>query len=194
MKHLIILILLSCITVNLFGQTNCDSKFKELYSLSKKDTITPNELSASLQIVKALELNRCTDYNKTNKKGDLLIDETLTSILGKICLKSNSHVAINAYINYMKRHHGSAEEEISFSFERLFVQQPEYVLTVIGYDKTLLNQLEWGFVNNHSKPGLTAKNYKTVFYQVNPKIKTVYPKYKKQIDYLLNTISNELKG
>ena len=194
MKHLIILTLLFSIASTSFGQTNCDSKFKELYVLSKKDTIIPNELSASLKIVKALELNHCTDYNKTNKKGGLLIDETLTSLFGKICLKSNSHEAIKAYIDYMKRHHSSAEEEISFSFERLFVQQPEYVLSVIGYDKTLLNQLEWGFLNNHWKPHLTQKNYKAIFYQVNPKVNAIYPKYKKEIDYLLNTISTELKG
>lgn len=202
MKYFLVLTISLFTMLHVLGQGNCDPiKFKQLLSLSKKATITPTEFSSAMVTVKELEATRCVEYSVRVHRVDSVVS-TLTEVFGEICLKCNNPNAVKEYVNYMQRHTGSAEEEISFQFERLFVQQPGYILSLIGDNKDLLNQLVWGFLNNHSggedskskKPKLNSTNYKTIFYQVNPKIKVIYPKYKKQIDYLFNQISAELKG
>lgn len=40
---------------------------------------------------------------------------------------------------------------------------------------------------------MSSTNYKIIFYKVNPGVKVIYPKYKRQLDYLLSAISDELK-
>lgn len=189
MKPLIILTIGWFATLNVSAQ-NCDpGTFRKLEILSRKGLVTDSEFMTALTLVKSLEKNDCVDYVK-KKNGEEYVESGRTSLFGDICLKNNSLNAIQEYINYMKRHHGSAEEQISFSFEKLFARQPEFVLSIVGYNKDLLNQLEWGFVNNHS---LTSKNYKTVFFDINPEVKTTYPRYKKAIDYLLTEIGAEIK-
>ena len=165
--------------------------FEKLQTLSKKNTVTASDFSSALQLLKALEANFCTDY--IIKKND--VDSVIagrTYLFGEICIKNNSADAVKEYINYIKRHHTSAEKQISTSFEKLFVERPEDVLSAIGDDEDLLNRLELGFVNNHAH--LTSKNYKAVFYRVNPQIKHIYSKYKKAIDYLLGEIGGQLKN
>jgi hypothetical protein len=164
--------------------------FKTLTYISKKDSVTDSDLNAAVQCVKTLEERRCEDYTG-KKNGVEYVIATCTSLFGDICLKKNDFKAVDAYIKYMNREHGSAEEQISFSLEKLFVQRPEDVLSLIGYNKDMLNQLEWGFVNNHAH--LTTKNYRKVFYSVNSELKIIYLKHKKAIDYLLNAIDLELK-
>ncbi|MGZ3755598.1 MAG: hypothetical protein ACXVAY_08170 [Mucilaginibacter sp.] len=201
MKRFLFLIISFFTILNASAQGNCDPvKFKQLLLLSKKSAITPDEFSSTLSIVKELELTRCAEYSvKTSAKNDSVVS-TLTEVFGDICLTCNNQNAVKEYVNYLCKHKGSAEEELSLQFEKLFVQQPEYVLTTIGFDKDLLNHLEWGFINNHyensksNKPRLNSNNYRTIFYQINPKVKEIYPKYKKQIDYLLRQISSELRG
>ncbi len=114
-------------------------------------------------------------------------------MFGKICLHSDGPGAVDEYIKFMKRQKGSADEEISFCFEPLFAKWPGYVLSRIANDKFLLDQLDWGFVNNHFH-GLTPRNCRASLYNLNPKIKELYPKYKKQIDYLLATADGILKS
>ncbi|HTD40414.1 MAG TPA: hypothetical protein VK671_07335, partial [Mucilaginibacter sp.] len=118
---------------------------------------------------------------------------TRTGLFGEICLKKNDEEAIHQYINYLNRQHGSAEEELSFVFERLFQKQARSVLSQVGNDKYSLDHLVWGFLNNHYSSALTTKNYKKIFFEISPKIKEIYPKYKKSIDYLLQQIYGELK-
>jgi len=190
----IICALLLCLS-DLHAQNEYDcgiAQYKKLTHIAQKDSITGSDLTTTVLLIKELEKANCSDYTG-KKNGEEYAIATRTGLFGDICLKSNSQNAVEEYIKYMKRHHGSAEEQISFSFERIFVKQPEYVLSVAGYDKKLLDQLEWGFLNNHYRT-LTRKNYKARFYQINPKVKAIYPKYKKQIDYLLKEISGELKG
>jgi len=181
-------------TTDLHAQIGCDVvQFKSLTAISKKDSIADKDFAVAVKLVKELERDKCTDYTG-KKNGQDYVIATLTSLFGEICLRKNDQSAVQAYINYMKRNDGSADEQIALSFERIFQKQPQYVLSEIGYDEKLLNQLEWGFVNNHSEnPHLTTKNYMEVFFKVNPKIKSIYPVHKKQIDYLLHIIYLELK-
>jgi len=143
------------------------------------------------------------------------VESSLTYIFGKICLIKNDSNAVRVYIDYMRRNENSAEEQISFSFEYLFVKQPEFILSNCIHNDWLLDHLAWGFMNNRyygvqdpyednpnkaftvyynpPKPVLNDKNCKEIFYKVNPSLIKLYPKYKKQVDYLLNTISEGLK-
>ncbi len=191
MKAKVFLIILQVTTVNSFAQNKCDTKFRQLIAFNKKPIITNNDFLASLAIVKSLEINNCSDY-VVKKNGEEIVETDRTSLFGEICLKNNSRNAVKEYVNYMVRHGGSAEEEISCSFERIFVNQPEDVLSVIGFHDGYLDQLAWGFLNNHYKLNLNSKNYREIFYRVNPKVKSLNPKYKKHIDYLLKSIAGEL--
>jgi len=210
MKRFFLFAILIFIAANAFAQ-NCDpAKFRKLDVLSRKQIVTDSEFTIVLRLVKNLDRNRCSDYIR-KRKGQEYVVGGLTALFGEICLKNNNLNAVKEYVKYVKRHHGSAEEQLSFSFEELFVRQPEYVLSTIGYDEYLLNSLEWGFVNNHYytsddqkkvtkntdakvKPQLNTTNYKGVFYKMNPGIREIYPKYKKSIDYLLEQIRLELKS
>lgn len=191
MKAKVLLIILLATAVNSFAQNKCNTKFEQLIAFNKKPVITNNDFLASLTIVKNLEANNCSDY-VVKRKGVETVETDRTFLFGQICLKNNSRNAVKEYVNYMIRHGGSAEEEISCSFERLFVNQPEDVLSIIGFNDGYLDQLAWGFLNNHYNLHLNPKNYREIFYRVNPKVKSLNPKYKKHIDYLLKSIKGEL--
>ncbi|MEP6610586.1 MAG: hypothetical protein ABJA76_01830 [Mucilaginibacter sp.] len=191
MKSPFLFALLLFITANTFAQ-NCDpAKFRKLETFSLKQAVTDSEFTIALRLVKNLDRNKCSDYIK-KRNGQEYVAAVLTELFGKICLKNNSLNAVKEYINYEKRHHGSAEEQLSFSLEELFARQPEYVLSTIGYDKYLLNSLVWGFLNNHYP--LSIKTYRMKFYSLNPTIKSIYPQFKKSIDYLIEQIGLELKS
>ncbi len=190
-KPIFLFLLLSLCLSNLYAQKGCDvSQFKELFSISKKSHISDTNFNIAIKLLKELEHDKCSDYIG---KDDSVISGR-TALLGGVCIKKNNKKAIYEYIKYMERHHGSTEEQISFSFERLFVQRPDDVLSIIGFNKDFLDKLEWGFVNNHYEQHLTSKNCKELFFLINPKVKRIYPKYKKEIDYLINSIAKELKG
>ena len=167
-------------------------QFKELTTISKKDSITDKDLDIAVQLLKKLEKDKCSDYIG-KKNGNEYVISGRTYLFGQICLKTNSQSAVKEYINYLKREHGSAEEELGYLFEKIFIQQPEYVLLMTENNENLLNQLAWGFLNNHYGQ-LTAKNYKKMFFEINPKVKRIYPKYKKSVDYLLHEIYEEIKN
>lgn len=216
MKHRTVFFLLFLFAIlNVIGQNNCNPKdFRKLILISKSKTISDSVFKEALIIVKRLEKNRCSDY-EIKKNGENYIETSLTYLLGEICLIKNDSSAIKEYINYMNRNAGSAEEQICFSFEHLFVRQPKIVLSLIGSDTLLLDDIVWGFVNNRyygasdpyekepnkaffinsdsPKPVLNTSNYKEIFYKVNPKVKELYKSYKKQIDYLLKAIEEELR-
>ncbi|MDO3625534.1 hypothetical protein [Mucilaginibacter sp. BT774] len=193
MRKPILIILFFLLLSSLHAQTGCGiNQFKALTIISKKYSLTDLDLDISVQLLKKLERDKCYDYIG-KKNGHEYVIASRTYLFGQICLKRNSHSAAREYINYLKREHGSAEEQLSFSFEKIFAKRPEDVLSLLRNDHDLLNQLGWGFINNHSAE-LTEKNCKAVFFKVSPKIREIYPKYKKEIDYLLNDIANELKG
>lgn len=148
------------------------------------------ELDQAVQMLKKLEQDNCSDYNGKNGA----IGASRTDLFAQIYLKSNGRKAVNEYIQYLKRQHGSAEEELSFSFEKIFTQNPGDALSTIGNNHDLLNQLGWGFINNHWNSKLTPGNCKALFFRVNPKAKELYPRYKTEIDYLISEIAGELKG
>lgn len=191
MKQIILLVLI-CISASSFAQKQCVQDFKLLQSLSKNAIITDSVFDKGVLLTKRLEANKCADYT-INKNGVENLIANRTELFGGLCLKKNNLHAVAEYIKYMKRQSGSAEEEMCFLLEKLFVQRPEDVLVTIGNDKSLINQLAWGFINNHYSDNLTTTNYRTAFYKINHKIKAIYPHYKSQIDKVLAEIKAELE-
>jgi len=192
-----------------FGQNICDPKdFELLKSACRKNTLTEQEFSSYLMIVRKLEKNNCIDYVQ-NRNGQEYVETGLTYLFGQICIIANSDKSVREYIDYLKRNSGSAEEQRSFSFEYIFKQNPTRVLSLIGFDKELLDHLVWGFMNNRlygendpyekdpnkaytryesgPKRVLTDQTYKDIFYKTYPKLKND-KSFSKTTEYLLTTI------
>jgi hypothetical protein len=184
-----------------------------------KKSLTLDEFQKCKKVVDSLWKHHCYDYVKTINEENYGIT-TLTLEFGKICVKTNSDIAVKAYIEYLNKNKGSAEEQLSFSFENIFVKRPENVLLYISKEDSvtqdrLLSSLAWGFVNNrmygaidpaqddpfkamtvYDKPPktiLNSTNYKTIYFSLNSSLKTLYPKYKVYIDSELSDILDMIK-
>jgi hypothetical protein len=191
-KSLALLFILSLYALVPYAQNdyNCGHpQFKKLIVIARKDSITDSDILVAVKLVKELEKTKCSDYTG-KKNGQDSVIATRTGLFGEICLKKNDHKAVDEYIKYMKREHGSAEEQLSFYFEKIFVKRSADALALIGNNTDLLNSLEWGFVNNEH---FTSKNLGTKFFEIIPTAKELYPQYKKQIDYLIKEITEEEK-
>lgn len=202
-------IMLLALQTNIYCQENCDSTlFRFLMESGNKKSLTLVEFQKCKKIVDSLWKHQCYDYVKTVNEENYAIT-TLTLEFGKICIKANSDIAVKAYIEYLNKNKGSAEEQLGFSFENIFVQRPESVLSQISTQDSvtrdrLLFHLAWGFVNNRlygaldplqddpfkamtvydnpPKPILNSKNYKDIYFSLNPMIKKLYTKYQTYIE------------
>jgi hypothetical protein len=186
--------------------------FEKLIDISEKEKISNQDFNDCLIIVDSLD--ECDFYYKTIGN-EIYAITSLTFLFGEICYKTNTPKATNSYMDYRIRYMGSAEEQLSFSFEQLFTIQPKLIMDEIKkkdekLQKELLQDLAWGFCNNRAmgtedpykddpfkamtyyddtlKRVLTSKNYKELFYKVNPQVKLLYPFYTESIDFLLNEI------
>lgn len=187
-----LLSLLCLFTFLVKAQNNCDSNdFEQLITACKKKEISQVEFSQNLKIAQQLEKNKCYDYIKV-ENGKEHAETGLTYLMGQLCLRANTEDADKKYIAYVERNKGSAEEQLSFSMEYLFKQNPKRILTLIKSDKDILNHIVWGFVNNRMygindpkqnepnkaytanpnepKPVLNSTNYKDIFYGTYPSL------------------------
>jgi hypothetical protein len=209
MKNGLVLSLLFFLSLSGYSQESCDSSlFKFLMESGNKKSLTLQEFQKCKIIVDSLWIHQCHDYAKTIKEVSYGIT-TLTLEFGKICIKANSDIAVKAYIEYLNKNKGSAEEQLDFSFENIFVKRPESVLSQISSQDSLtrdrlLENLAWGFANNRlygakdpaqddpfkamtvydnpPKQILNSSNYKEIYFSLNPEIKKIYPRYKVLID------------
>lgn len=144
----------------------------------------------------------------------------LTYTIGKICEKANSKKSVQLYLKYVRANYNSAEEEISFALERLFMKNPSLFLKEINnfpdVDKTqFIQNLVWGFLNNRyygskgqfvdldqkafmegkkRNPVLNAENYKDIFFEINSDLKSVSKKYPEEFLKILNGIKDYLES
>lgn len=176
---------------SLFAQTS-DQKLKQLLSYSTKTQIDSAQFFAALKIFEECEANHELDISMRGESDDNTFHDSVLKIFGIICLKSDGTYAVDQYIKFVRRNLGSANEEISYVFERIFEKYPGYTLKKISVDKALLDSVEWGFVNNHYHD-LASKNCKAVLFKAVPSIKALYPLYKKQIDYILASAKSDIK-
>ncbi|HTI59168.1 hypothetical protein [Mucilaginibacter sp.] len=195
MRPFLILLSLVIWTCDLHAQNEYGCgvvQFKKLTSIYDKHAVTDSDFAITVKLVKQLEKLRCGDYTG-KKNGSEYVMGTRTQLFGDICLKKDDTTSVSEYINYLNRQHGSADENLSYQFERIFEKHPEFVLSKIGNNKYLLDHLVRGFWNNHYSKHLTTKNYKQIFFEYYSQLKEDYPQYKKQVDYLLHSIYLEVK-
>jgi len=186
---------------------------------SEKEVITYSEFLECKIMIDSLDKYGCDYYNKFDGKYYYSVT-SLTFLFGKICYITNTPTAIKAFLDYRIKHIGSAEEQISFSFEPLFSLNPKLILEEIfkqdeGLQKALLNSLVWGFLNNHylgiedpykddpfkamtvydetPEPIMNQSNYKEIFYKVHPQTKLLYTEYQETFDYIFNEIKLDLE-
>jgi hypothetical protein len=220
MNRLGILILFMFLSMKSNCQINCDSTlFKQLIHFGDLKSITDVEFNKCCSIVDTLWNRHCKDFVK-DVNGEHLAVTSLTYVFGKICIKANSNYAVKAYIDYVINNKGSAEEQLDFSLENIFVKRPENVMEQISMKDSankasLLSGLAWGFVNNRyygskdifednpykamtvyndpPKVILNTTNYRELYFSLNPEISKIYPTYKKEIDSVLSSILDMLR-
>lgn len=213
----LILILICFFAVNTFAQQCdlCKRDFKLLLIIKDKSEINSTDLEMSWEITKNLYNIKYTDYIDSVSKGTSYVSHSLTRVFSDICLMADSILGVDYYFKYLSLTNGSAEEERSFAFERIFVKYPEIVLNKIGDNKEWLNYITWGFINNRyygavnpyeneeytaltvyentPEPVLNKTNCELIFFETNPTLKAKYIQYKNQLDFIINTAIEELK-
>lgn len=194
-------------------ELQCNKFFEQLEPFSRLEVVDDSLLSICNDILDTLIKNNCDDYT-VFENGQSVSYYSLTGLYGKICQKSNSSMGVASFVSYLKKNRSSAEEQLSFSFESIFVERPVIVLQEITKDKNsreyLLDKLAWGFVNNriygakdpyenepykamtiHFDPPervLTISNYREIFYAINPAIPALYNDNKEIIDEFLKKV------
>jgi len=212
LRYLLIILLLP---LKGFNQEQCDSTlYKELIHFSNSKTITDSDFKKCCVITENLLKAKCNDYLK-EINGQSYCITTLTYTFGKICINANSINAVREYLKYFLEKKGSAEEQLSFSLENIFVKRPrdfmnEFARKDSATKERILEGLVWGFLNNrcygtvdpHSdnpmkamtvydnppKMVLDTLNYKKIYFSLNPEIGKIYPSFQKDIDKVLNNI------
>jgi len=118
------------------------------------------------------------------------------------------------------KHWDSADEEISLTVERVFVSKPEAMLMCIrsqpdSVRKQLLNDITWGFLSNRVYgpvdpfegkdsrrfgPGeplpqevLNKRNYRQIFLNLHPTMKSLEDKYAWEFDIILTAVGKYLE-
>ncbi|MBI9037390.1 MAG: hypothetical protein JEY97_04585 [Bacteroidales bacterium] len=201
----------------IYNKCEDSTLYKKLIEYSDKNKLSESEFRICKPIFDSLDGCQFLGYYSGNQFQTV---SSLTFLYGKICYKTNTTSSIHAYLDYHIRHIGSAEEQISFSFEPLFSLRPKLILDEIlnqseKFQKQLLNSLVWGFLNNHylgiedpykddpykamtryddpPEPIMNLSNYKEIFYKVHPNSKELYEDYKNTFDYIFNEIKLSLE-
>jgi hypothetical protein len=216
-KICLIIVLVFVLKFSTFGQQcdSCKKSFDKLLEISNKEKISQSDMENSLQITKKLYKDRYTDYIDSIVNKNTYESYNLTRTFTKICLKADGRLGVDSYLNYLAFSSGSAEEDRSFCFERIFVKFPEIVLSRIEKNNTLLDELVWGFLNNRlygaknqndedefssisikeksQTEVLNKDNCKSIFFETNPSLVSKYDNYRYQIDYIINNSIESLK-
>jgi hypothetical protein len=159
-----------------------DSQYNELIRLSQLGVIDNKNLSKATHLME--ELLRVEQSTPIN---------SITYYYGLVCLKASSQKGVKAYIKYLISQEGSAEEQLSFSFDKIFQKRPEVVLREItkhelSIRNLLLDHLVWGILNNRWD-FINDKNSKDIFFKYYDKSGELYKQYPKEIDYILQEIN-----
>jgi hypothetical protein len=160
----------------------CLELYRQLEQYSSREKVDDITLGACSTMVEKLE-----------RQGCILGLGYITELYGTVCLKADSDLGVHKYIEYLIAQENSAEEALSFMFERIFIKKPETVFGTIsqyGQDRRnmLLKEIGWGFLNNNVNAN--ENNYKKLFFSKNPKLPGLYKTYKDYIDYIFEKIEN----
>lgn len=183
--------------------------FDSLIAMKEKGSISDAELEECFNITKTL-YDSNIDHVKS-MDGEKETYYNLTHTFADLCMMAPKKSGIKYYLKYLDYTGGSAEEERSFSLERLFLKYPGDVLDAIGNNEDLLSSIAWGFVNNYifeiegeiedetqssdsekiktSSPELNQENYRELFMSRIPGINEIYKDHTSQLDFILEEIS-----
>lgn len=160
----------------------CLELYRQLAQYSSREKVDDITLGECSKMVERLE-----------RQGCILGLGYITELYGTVCLKADSDLGVHKYIEYLITQENSAEETLSFMFERIFMKKPETVFNTIsqyGQDRRnmLLEKIGWGFLNNNVNAN--ENNYKELFFSKNPKLPGLYKTYKDYIDYIFGRIDD----
>jgi len=190
------MIIMIIIPLEAYNQTNCDSTiFKQLIHYRDLPTITDAEFVKCCEITNTLLKDQCHYYFLKREYQNLI---PLTLVFGEICLKVNSVSSVKAYIDSYLKNKGSAEEQIDYSLEDIFIKRPRNTMNEISKKdsvskESLLFGLAYGFEGVDKKIKLDSVNYREVYFLAIPEARSIYPNYKKEIDRILYYIHTMIK-
>ena len=197
--------------------------FKELTEYSKYEITSDSIVARANYIITLLEdENKYNDTQFYTKEidGQNYIVSSKTYLFGKICEKSCSDLGAIKFTDYVLTNIGSAEEELSFSFERIFKRNPKTILEIISeltneQKDFIYEHIAWGFLNNRScgienpyedidgkamiafsdsvEIILNLTNYQEMFYSLNPSLPTLKKTYYKDLSQILEKIGAMLR-
>lgn len=122
---------------------NCEEFYKQLSDIKSQSIILINDVKKSMDV-----------FNGIRKENCYIDIYPVTATIADIIIKADNEDAVPYYFDYIELNEGSAEEEISCSFDRVFGKYPERVLIEISkYSEKkrsfLVGHLSWGFMNNY---------------------------------------------
>jgi hypothetical protein len=198
----------------------CQRPIDQLYRYASRPAITDEILEAATGIAMLLPEKCISDELVVEDQGKKFSVGSATRLFCRICRKSTSQSAVESFVRYRVLNWESADEEFSLSVERVFVSKPEAMLRYIRTQPDtirtqLLNDIVWGFLSNrvygpvdpfeergrHSlKPGepmpqevLNKKNYKQIFFNLHPGMRSLWDKYAWEYDVILTKVGKYLE-
>jgi hypothetical protein len=168
--------------------TKCKYYYLTLGKYEKRKTISINDVESCFKIIVTIVKSKCP------------IDEdfAVTPTIEHIIKKAKDENAVNYYFKYLSLQEGSAEEQLSFSFDSILSAYPRKLLEILSSFPDSIqiefsNSLGWGFANNYYEEIKTNKLIKKEYYfSKHPGMDKFYSKYKKIIDHILIFVNDVL--
>ena len=221
MKHIIVLLLL-ILNFPIYSQSDeeqiaCNKLYDQIIPYSKLKIVSDDDLKFCSDIVYQIRDMRC-QFHVVITDSVNYIDFSLTWLYYQICSKNQSDKGLNSFFNYLYKNKNSAEEELSFCFEKFFYREPIKVLKMISRvdsidQKYFLDCISWGFINNRSfgkddphndlpnkamictidtiSAILNLENHENMFYTTYPVLKDNHS-FSSVNSYLVNSIKEYL--
>jgi|GEM_PF-2601248 len=184
-------ILIFCQPVFLWGGDKiCEALYEELNAIKAQRTISIKDVERSINIAQKINLNENCPYAQ-----QLSLGICVTCTIADIIIKADIETAVPSYFRYLDYNEGSAEEQLAYSFDRVFAKYPERTLKEIsGFPKEkqleLLDLISWGFLNNYFEERENSKlTISELFFSKLSRLEGLKTRYKD----LLNTLVARIK-
>ena len=184
-------IMVFALIFNFISMAQDSSECKGYYSIlgkyEKRKSISINDVENCFQIIKKIIKSKCS-----------IDDYPVTPAIEHIIKKAKDENAVNYYFKYLSLQEGSAEEQLSFSFDSILSVYPKKVLEIISSFPDSIqigfsNSLAWGFANNYYEETKCNKLIKKeCYFSKHPGMDKFYPKYKKIIDHIMIFVNDAL--
>ena len=167
--------------------TKCKGYYSTLGKYEERKSISINDVENCFKIINNIIKSRCS-----------IDDYPVTSAIEHIIKKAKDENAVNYYFKYLSLQEGSAEEQLSFSFDSIISIYPKKVLEIISslpdsFQIGFSNSLAWGFANNYYEETKSKKLInKEYYFSKHPGMDKFYSKYQKIIDHIIIFVNDAL--